>query len=228
MGYPVCRIKNISGSTLQLYIHEFADGEIYTISDVERDGWARNDDVLAAITSAYVEIHDADGAVSGISNQIDCLKRNLPSIVTPTEPKNQHLMGGFYDEHTFTPESDGEGGYLPETKYKKIESTTHTFRRIWGVKLRVDNYDKKDWIRIFVKDVDGMIAPAGTEVAEFASWNLWVEDGKILCPKAPDEASSMLLCGLYVGMEYHAYSADARYFAANIISTHKDGEEMPS
>lgn len=64
MLYPVCKIKNISGSAQSLHLYEFDVDEIYTIPDDKRESWSHNDDVQAAIHSEDFEIHDENGLVS--------------------------------------------------------------------------------------------------------------------------------------------------------------------
>lgn len=99
MAYAICKIKNLTGSIGTLNGHEFAVDEIYTVQDSARLSWASNDEVLAAIAAEDYEIHDANGAVSGISNQIDLLKLDSPTTVTPTAPKNEYDLKPYGAVH---------------------------------------------------------------------------------------------------------------------------------
>jgi hypothetical protein len=81
----VCKIKNLTGDITPLYEHEFQIDEIFEITSDKREAWATNDDVLIAISNENFEIHNEDGAINGISNQIDWLKGSNPIVVSGTD-----------------------------------------------------------------------------------------------------------------------------------------------
>jgi hypothetical protein len=70
MIYNTCKIQNITDAVLQLHEYEFQPDEIFTIEDDKRRGWASNADVLTAITNQQVVVHNADGAITDVSNAI--------------------------------------------------------------------------------------------------------------------------------------------------------------
>ena len=229
------KIKNISGQVLPLHTHEFAVDELWTLPEVDRVSWSSNDDVIYAIIDESIQIYDGDTALESVTSQIEELQGTKIKVstvdevssgtLTPTEPLNLHTMCGFCTEFTFTPQSDGEGGFLPKTHDIKVESSTHIFLRLWGVKFRVSDFHREDNVSIQIVDVDGLISPAGTVLLNYATWNVWVEDGTIICPKAPDDASGQILVGLYLRIIYEAKTDTERFVAINWIPTLKDGEE---
>ncbi len=72
--YPICRLKNISGEVKNLHLKTFDIDEVFTIQDSDRMSWAGNDDTLIDIANENIEVHDVNGAIEGISTQIDHLK----------------------------------------------------------------------------------------------------------------------------------------------------------
>lgn len=232
----VIKIKNISGGSLSIHIHSFSVSEIYTIStEDEQKSWADNDDTLVAVINEDIEIHNGDGAIGGISNQIDYLK-NLTTIENiPLEPKNLHTMSGRKQLLSFTPTWNVDH-YDVEDIYFALTSTTHVYLRLWGAKLQMkmtSAVHEDDEVKIKIVDKDNVLGyGAGLVLSEYADWYLSAEGGKIYCPKAPDSASGGVPNGCYIKIEYtHAATTQGSGLIkgwANWIVTTKDGEEIPA
>lgn len=70
MAYPLCKIKNISGSSEILNGKEFENNEIFIIPDLDRIDWATDDDVVAAIVAETFQVGDASEWIESHAMQI--------------------------------------------------------------------------------------------------------------------------------------------------------------
>lgn len=78
----VVKIKNISGEVKQLHIHEFAVDEILDIDN----SWYI-DSVITAVSNSEFEIHDENGAIAGVVDQLRWLEGSLiNTVITDTPP----------------------------------------------------------------------------------------------------------------------------------------------
>ena len=70
MAFPICKLKNISGEAGTWHSKGFSVDEIYQLPDYDRISWAMDDDIINAITDEDLQVHDSEGAVTGIAAQI--------------------------------------------------------------------------------------------------------------------------------------------------------------
>lgn len=223
----IVRIKNISGETQD--IRKFWNvGEEFTVpdSDIERDEWAKDSRVLSAVSVGVLQVGNGSEYFQDVAAQIQWLQGSEIYIGSiPSEPDNVHTMQGFATEHEFTPQADGENGFLPNVKDVVVEHATHSIVRLWGVKFRVDVFEKGDQAAIQIGSGTGENFQL---MLQYARWNVWAEDGTIMCPKSPDGSSGRIPVGATLRLVYYPKSAAARFWAINWIASVRDGEEVQS
>ena len=153
--YSICKIKNLTGSVTTLHGHEFAVDEIYQIPDNIRISWATSDSVLSAIYDEDFEVHSDEGAISGLSNQLDWLKTYIPKTVdiasTPpfSEPTHRTKFTGC-SEITSVASNNSEN----------IDYQVTAERYVYGGSLIVENAEVGDYISACIYDKDSVIPEA--------------------------------------------------------------------
>lgn len=72
--YAVCKLKNISGETKTYCGQELTANQEYLIPDTERTSWANDDDVIAAIPIADLQVGDGSQWLTSYADQLDLLR----------------------------------------------------------------------------------------------------------------------------------------------------------
>jgi hypothetical protein len=77
MIYPICKIKNNTGSILRLHEYEFQPDDVFIIDDSKRIGWASNETVIESINNSTIKILDENDIIQTIENGINLLEGNI-------------------------------------------------------------------------------------------------------------------------------------------------------
>lgn len=145
--YTICKIKNLTGNVLTLRGHEFSVDETYTIQESVRKSWAGSDEVITAVTSGDFQIHGEEGAIEGISNQIDWLKSYLPHVTSvESQPPFAEPLYRTKRSRTMAPI------YVPPGATKIIDFILPDERYVSGGAIIVENGKFKDSIKASVYD----------------------------------------------------------------------------
>jgi len=145
--YTVCKIKNLTGTILTLHGHEFSVGEIYTIQETVRKSWASSDEVISKIASEDFQIHDGNGAVSGISEQLNWLKSYLPHT-TEIEKQPPFAEPLYRTKRSKT----SEVLLVPPGATRSVDFILPSDLYVSGGCLIVKNGEFKDWVKASVYD----------------------------------------------------------------------------
>jgi hypothetical protein len=154
MSLLVCKIKNISGEIQQLHLKEFIIDEIYDIPSNEQSQWANNDDVIIAISNRFFEIHNENGPISSISDQINWLKRNTTTVVDAkviSQPPFSEPMYRTKRNATSDPIS------CPANETVEIDYLITEERFVFGGEIIIKNAEFGDFLTASVYDRNSVI-----------------------------------------------------------------------
>ena len=198
-----CKIVNISGEILQLHLYEFQiDGE-YVIPDEERNNWANNDDTIIAISNELIEIHNENGKIEGVNNQIEYLKQKKIQVELSNIKEDVVIRNRISALPDFTGKNVFIKGYRFTTTPQDNtyhEAAYNQTMMLQGISIHSDeNVNYGDYIEIEMVDVDGLYFPVGTVLGKFAETiYLWSNrEYERIC-----EDAKTLFPGLYIRVRY--------------------------
>lgn len=218
MAYTVCKIKNLTGEITVLNGHTFQIAEVYTIQDSVRNTWAHEDNVLQAIADGDYEVHNGDGAITGLSNQIDWLKKHYQELEATIEHTSRYSMKADA-EHV---QCAINGTTNIDIKLQNFTGESYADKYLKGGELFGDNIEYGDYCRFFICDVDNILGyGAGLEIKSF------IEKAYVKPAPCPNhfgaECPAKIPVGLYLRCAFTAVnSGSAREIFINYDIQNKD------
>jgi len=225
--YTVCKIKNMTGEVTTLHGHEFQVAEVYTIQETVRKSWATSDDVVCAITDEDFEIHDADGVISGVSDQIDWLKSYLPHCID-IEHMTPFAEPLYRSKFTAIPSIASVSINTSEN----IDYEVPNERYVYGGQIIVENAELGDYIEALIYDKDSVIPSAyRSELCEdWPKVATYIEkqflpinsEGISVADINTYPLNAKITAGLYMRVVYHAVNEGSqRKVGVNYLMTKK-------
>lgn len=242
MSYPICKIKNLRNEQKTL-IKTFSANEEYTIQDSERFDWLV-ETVMDAISGddPDFEIGDLNGYNFDDSvEQWNHLSMKILEVV-PTTPVNDHNMKGRKHKIALVAsdfiETPVDSGIYKASSYFKVESSTHKELKLWGAKIKINNHNIEDEVKLWITDHEELLLAAyGQDFVNtyypdyprlkwYADWYLDVEDGKISCEKPPSGSPGSVPRNMYIEFVLTCLDNTGRTGRVNLVITEKDGDEL--
>lgn len=225
--YTICKIKNLTGTVNTLHGHEFQVAEVYTIQEASRKSWATSDEVVCSITDEDYEVHDNEGAVSGVSSQLDWLKSYLPHSID-IESMTPFAEPLYRSKFTAIPSIVTVSINTSEN----IDYEVPIERYVYGGQIIVENAELGDYIEALIYDKDSVI-PSEYRSALCEDWPkvaTYIEknflpvngDNIIIADINTYPLNAKITTGLYMRIVYHAVNVGSqRKVGVNYLMTKK-------
>jgi hypothetical protein len=177
-------------------------GSYYQIQPVEEVRWVGDSSLLTAIGSSEAVVAKSDSGSDDFSDVNDAISY-LKDIISKLDSEGAQLVRikGFNSAEGFRFRGKGITGIALAESSSNIDHKLTEEMWINGAQLLCDNLLIGDYVDLQIVDVDGIYAPAGTVLDEFAS-NWYISGNEQNQGIVRIEYPAKVLANLYLRIKY--------------------------